>query len=119
MSATEQLGRVSRLYSERAQSFEAVALAAAHAEADYRRLRAQAILRHKAQEERISQAEAETRADAEDTVAAAHLEKLTTAAVAEAHRERLRQLRSQVDVGRSYVTSERAADTLEARGSIP
>lgn len=119
MNAAERLGAVSRAYAEHAQSYEAVALAAAHAEADHRRLRAQVILRHKAAEERMSQAEAEARADADDTVSTAHRERLTTAAVADAHRARLAQLKEQVAVGRSFAVSERAADQIHAGGGGP
>lgn len=102
-----------------AQDYERVALAAAHAESDHKRVRAQTILRVKTTEERMSHAEAEARAEADDEVSRLYRLRVTTAAVADAHRERLRQLREQVAVGRSFATSEREADRLHATGRDP
>lgn len=118
-SALAHLGQVSALYAELAQAYEAVALTAANAEAEHKRARAQTILRVKASEERMSHAEAETRAEADEHVAELYRQRVTTAAVADAHRARLSQLKEQVAVGRSFAVAERTADTLETRGSIP
>ncbi len=114
MSAIHQLGQVSRAYALAAQEYEQIAVAAAEAEAMFKAERAKAILRAKAGEERISQAEAETRADADDRIADLLRDRLVKAAQADAHRARLAQLREQVAVGRSYVTSERAADAFHS-----
>lgn len=119
MTALERLGQVSNTYAREAQAYEAVAIAAAEAEADHKRVRAQTILRVKASEERMSHAEAEARAEADDQVSGLYRVRVTTAAVADAHRERLRQLREQVAVGRSFATSERAADQFHAAGRDP
>jgi hypothetical protein len=120
MSAMFRLGEVSRAYEIAAGEYPAVALEAAVAEAEHRTARAKAILtvkaRAKGESERISHAEAETRAEADDTVAALYLRRLTTAAIAESHRERLRQLREQVAVGRTAVASERLQDQLHSEG---
>lgn len=111
----EHLGRVSRAYETAVLDYRGVALAAAEAEASHKVARAKAILRFKASEtERISHAEAEARAEADDTIAGLYLRRLTTAAEADAHRERLRQLREQVATGRTAVASERAQDQLHA-----
>lgn len=116
MSPLERLGEVSRAYEAMADGYQAVLLQAAAAEAAHKTARAKAILRFKAGEERVSHAEAESRAEADDVVAGLYLERLTTAAVAESHREKLRQLREQVANGRTAVASDRAADAHHAAG---
>ncbi len=114
MSAIHQLGQVSRAYALAAQEYEAIAVAAAEAEATHKAERAKAILRAKAGEERVSHAEAETRAEADDRIAALYRDRLVKAAQSDAHRARLAQLREQTAVGRSVVTSERAGDQFHA-----
>lgn len=114
MSAIHRLGQVSTEYERMAQEYGDVAVAAANAEADHKRERAKAILKAKAGEDRMSHAEAEARAEADDAVSELYRDRLVKAAKADAHRERLRQLREQVAVGRSYVTSERAADQFHS-----
>jgi hypothetical protein len=116
MSPLERLGEVSRAYEAMADAYQAVLLGAAAAEAAHKTARAKAILRFKADGERVSHAEAESRAEADDEVARLYLERLTTAAVAESHREKLRQLREQVANGRTAVASDRAADQHHAAG---
>ncbi|MGH7743329.1 MAG: hypothetical protein ACREQ5_00705 [Candidatus Dormibacteria bacterium] len=115
-SSLERLGAVSREYAEKANSFEAVAVAAAHAEAEHKAERAKAILRYRAVEGCRSHAEAETRAEADDRIADLYHTRLITAAVADAHREKLRQLREQISYGRTHVASEREADRIHAAG---
>ncbi len=116
----QQLGVVSREYEKQADAYQQVALNAAVAEAAHKSARAKAILAVKAipkgESQRISHAEAETRAEADDTVGALFLERLTTAALADSHREKLRQLREQVATGRTAVASDRAADVHHAAG---
>lgn len=112
----QRLGEVSRIYEQMADGYQAVLLAAAAAEAAHKTARAKAILRFKADGERVSHAEAESRSEADDEVARLYLERLTTAAVAESHREKLRQLREQVANGRTAVASDRAADQHHAAG---
>lgn len=116
MSALDRLGAVSRDYQAAVAEYGPLAEAAAHAEAEHKRERAKAVLAAKAQtSERMSHAEAETRAEADDRIADLYRDRLVTAAKADACRERLRQLKEQVAVGRSYVVQERAADELHAR----
>ena len=120
LSPLQRLGAVSREYERMADAYRDIALAAAAAEAEHKAARARTILAVKAaakgESERISHAEAETRAEADEKVAALYLARLTTAAEADAHREKLRQLKEQVATGRTAVASDRAADTNHAAG---
>lgn len=120
MTPLQRLGEVSRTYELMADGYQEVALAAAAAEAAHKVARAKAILNVKAtakgESKGISHAEAETRAEADDDVAALFLARLTTLAIAESHREKLRQLREQVANGRTAVASDRAADVHHASG---
>ena len=114
MSALERLGAVSREYQTAAQGYEAIAVAAAESESLHKTERAKKLLSIKATEERMSHAEAEARAEADDYIAGLYRDRLVKAAQAEAARARLAQLREQVAVGRSVVTSERAADQFHS-----
>ncbi len=116
MSAVRRLGAVSREYEKQADAYRDVAIDAAAAEAEHKAKRAQAILRFKAERERMSHAEAETRAEADETVAALYRERLITAAVADSHRAKLYQLREQVRFGVSAAVTEREADRIHASG---
>lgn len=117
MSALRRLGEVSRAYELAADQYRDIAIKAAEAEAAHKVARAKAILQYKASEtERISHAEAETRAEADDHIAGLYLERVITAAKADAHREKLRQLREQVATGRTAVASEREIDRIHADG---
>lgn len=120
LTPLQRLGAVSRTYERLTDAYRQVALDAAAAEAEHKTARAKAILSAKAtakgESERISHAEAETRAEADDAVAALFLARLTTAALADSHREKLRQLREQVATGRTAVASDRASDGFHASG---
>lgn len=116
MSALARLGSVSRTYEQAVAEYGPLAVEAAKAEAAYRAAKAKAVLRAKAGPDRVSVAEAEARADADDEIADLYQRRLVTAALADAHRERLRQLREQVATGRTAVASEREADRLHADG---
>lgn len=111
-----RLGDVSRLYEMKADECEAVYTAAARAESAYKHERAKAVLRHKESGERMSVAEAETRADADESVAQLYQDRLVKTAQADALKAKLSQLREQVAVGRTAVVDERAADQFHARG---
>jgi pheromone shutdown protein TraB len=90
---------------------------AARAEAAHRHEKAKAMLRIKADVDfKMSIAEAETRADADDTVAELFQQRVVTAAAADALRAKLAQLREQVAVGRTAVVDERAGDQFHSRG---
>lgn len=116
VTAREHLGAVSRAYEIAADEYRGIARSAAIAEAAHKAARAKAILRHKADAGRMSHAEAETRAEADDEIAGLYQERLITAALADSAREKLRQLREQVATGRTAVASERAVDQFHAQG---
>lgn len=116
VTAAEHLGEVSKTYARLADSYKRVSLDAAEAEANHKASRAKAVLRFKAGEEKVSHAEAEARADADDVIAELYLRRLTTAALASSHREKLHQLREQVATGRTAVASERLVDENHGRG---
>ena len=114
-----RLGAVSRAYELAVDAYRQIALDAAAAEAEHKTARAKAILREKARDDvRMSQAEAEARAEADDDIAALYMRRMTTAAVADSHREKLRQLREQVATGRTAVASERLQDQLHAENRV-
>lgn len=117
MSALDRLGEVSREYQRMADAYRQVAMDAAAAEAEHKARKAQVILSAKADGERVSHAEAESRAEADENVAALYRDRLVKAAMADAHREKLRQLREQVANGRTYVASEREVDRMHAEGN--
>lgn len=114
MSGLSRLSEVSLEYQQKADEYREIAQAAARAEAEHKSKKAQAILRHKATAERMSMAEAETRADADPAIAALYFQRLTTAALADSHREKLRQLKEQIAYGRTYVATEREIDRMHA-----
>jgi hypothetical protein len=116
VSAIQRLGIVSRAYELAADEYRGIAEAAARAEAAHKAARAKAILRFKAQGERVSHAEAEAKAEADDEVAGLYLERVVKQALADSHREKLRQLREQVATGRTAVASEREVDRVHAGG---
>lgn len=113
------LGQVSRQYQETADAYENILLAAARAEAAHKAARAKRILSALATEDRVSHAKAETIAEADDEVAQLYHQRLTTQAIADAHRQKLTQLREQVANGRTYVASEREVDKIHADGRTP
>lgn len=117
MSAIRRLGEVSRAYELAADEYRAIALRAAEAEAAHKSARARMILQVKASEtERISHAEAEARAEANEEIANRYRERLIAAALQDSHREKLRQLKEQLAVGRTAAASERLVDQLHSDG---
>jgi aminopeptidase N len=116
----ERLISYALAYEQAVNEYKAVALEAASNEAAHKSERAKAILRFKARTEpgkqRISQAEAESMAEADDTVADLYMARLTSAAIADAARQRLFQLREMVGVARTVVASERATDLHHSAG---
>lgn len=112
----ERLGAVSRAYQTQAAMYRSVLVAAAEAEAEHKAARAQAILAAMAEGEKVSHAKAETVAEADEVIADLYKQRLITAAVAEAHRAQLLQLREQVANGRTFVASAREVDRMHAEG---
>lgn len=114
--AAQHLGKVSREYELRAISAADVYTEAARAEAAYKNERAKAVYRHKMSGDRMSVAEAELRADAQDDICELLQARLVKAAAADGLKARLTQLREQNANGRTAVVDERAADQFHANG---
>lgn len=112
-----RLGDVSRTYEKAAVEYGALAVDAAQSEADYRRLKAVFVTRLVNDGSTVTKAE--YAADADDAVAAACQRFKLAAALLDAARSRLSQLKSQLDFGRSVLTTEREADRLAASGMTP
>lgn len=87
-------------------------IAAATAEADHKRERARFIVAARATDPKLSAAQAETQAEADDTISELYLERLGNAALAEATKHRLFMLRSNADALRSERVDEREAAKL-------
>lgn len=117
VDAIRRLGDISRTLEAAVFDYAEQAKSAAVAEADYRRVKAVHITRSCAGGVAVSKAE--YAADADDEVAEACMAYKLTAAVAEATRARLRQLHAAIDVGRSYLVSDREADKIAASGVTP
>lgn len=83
-----------------------VAVVAAEAEVTHKALRAKTVLTAKARGCR-SIAEAEATSEADGDVAAAHLDRLTSAAQADALREGMRSTRAQMDALRTLMATYR------------
>lgn len=114
--ALTHLGNVGHEYSEWADGARDVLTAAARAEAEYRSKKAQLKLSFRGRGEAKSDAEAETKADADPEIADLLMARLVTRAQADAHLEKLRQLRSRNENGRTYASTERTLDQLHAQG---
>jgi hypothetical protein len=113
--SVRRMGEVSREYETKANESEGIYTAAARAESAYKHEKAKRVIRFK-ESEKMSVAEAETRADADDAIAELYQTRLVAQAVADAHKAKLAQLREQVAVGRTAVVDERAADQFHSRG---
>lgn len=89
-------------------------IAAATAEADHKRDRARFIVAARVENPKLSAAQAETEAEADDAISEAYLERLGNAALAEATKHRLFMLRSKADALRSEKVDERESNRLYA-----
>lgn len=116
MNATpiQRLGQLSREYEGRANDYADIAKTAAANEARYRTVKAQTMLT--ATGSGASAAKAEIIADADPDVAQACWDFKVSAAVADAARAKLNQLREAVATGRSVLVNEREADRVHAAG---
>lgn len=110
-----RLGQISRDLEAAVNTYGPIAENAAICEAEHRRIKARFIVQARADGVK-SMSEAETQADADETVADAHLARLLSAAQVDTTKARLIQLRSAVDVGRSFAVEEREADRSHAGG---
>lgn len=116
-TALARLGEVSRGYEAAAVDFRRVCQEAALAKAAYTKAKAKFKLRAKAAaDHKMSDAEAETMAEADDEIADLYLRYLTTAALEKSHDAALRQMREQQANGRTAVVEEREIDRMHARG---
>ena len=93
---------------QRAADFAIQAVQAAQAEASHKALRARRQLMARANGIK-SMAEAEVVAEADEAVALAYLERLTTAAQADSCREAMRSIRTNIEAMRTAVASHRVA----------
>lgn len=114
--AVRRYGEVSRAYALQAQQYAALAEAAAEAEAEAKHEKAKFKVRARSSGQARSDADAETQAEADPDIARLLHARLLTAAQRDAANERLKQLRSQLDFGRSVVSQEREQDRLHAAG---
>jgi hypothetical protein len=105
MRPTDQLQSVTA-------QFRTEALAAANAKATYKSKRAQRKLEAQARGEAKSDAAADTVADADETIAALHLNELITAALAESTKQKIYSLREDIGYSRTLMANERAADQI-------
>lgn len=107
-----QMGRVSREYEAKASEYRELSLNAVSAERDYRHQRAVFMAEQMAAG--ASAAKAEVMADADDRIESLAVKYRMSQVVREAALEKLRQLRSQLEVGRTVVASERDWDRIHA-----
>lgn len=112
--AIQRLRATSDSFEAKANMTRDVYTAAARADAAYKRDRAKAVLKFKATVERMTQAEAETRADADDVISTLYLTKVIANAEQEALKDKLRQLKEREASCRTEVTTEREADRIHA-----
>lgn len=110
--SVRRLGVVSRDYERLASEYQDIAIAAAEAESDYRKEKAKAML--VAMADGASAVKAEAQANADDRIAEICRQYKITAALADATRAKLTQLREQVAVGRSMMVAERESDRIHA-----
>lgn len=113
--ALARLGEVSREYERRVGEYAAIAEEAARAEAEHVRLRARAFVAYRIQEGKAI-GECERFAQADPEVVAAHDRRLVADAARDAAKQKLWQLQSQVEVGRSAAASERESDRFHSQG---
>jgi hypothetical protein len=117
-TAIQRMAWWSRRYFTEAQAYRDLAIAAGVAEADYRSVKAQAVLTARAgQDGRGSMDLANATADADKTVADACLAYKVAVAIADASQKMLRALDAAVQACRTEVASDREADKLAAAGA--
>lgn len=118
--ALRRLGVVSRAYEAKADEYTTVCKELAKADSAYTRAKAvfKVEARFKANpEDKLSDVELETRAHANDEIAALYELYLVLKSTEKSLYEKLRQLKTQNDNGRSAVATEREVDKIHASGS--
>lgn len=116
MNARERAESHDQQWSQVLFSFREAKVQAAQARATYKSLRARTIIAAKAENPRLSQAAAETLADAEDDVYQAHLEMLSAEANAEALVYKHTQLKEYSKQLLTDRVDERTRDQLHSNG---
>lgn len=117
MTAYDELVRTCNDLDVTVQRYGEEGVKAAAAEADHKRLRATRILRAKADgTSAVSLCEAI--AEADDAVADAYMRRLTSAAIADASKQRIASLRERIGALRSYLADQRAADQLHSQSGV-
>ena len=118
-SPQQRLGQVSQAYELKANEYETVCDELAAVEAAYTKAKAvfKVTARHNAgPDERLTDVELETRAHATDEIAAIHAEFLRLKYAEKSIEQKLRQLKTQNDNGRTLVVNEREVDKIHAHG---
>jgi hypothetical protein len=110
------LSRIGAEYEDQAGSARQIFEDAARAEARYRKEKAKAALRFKESGEKMSVAEADLRADADDAVSGLYEDRLVKQAAADSLKEVLKALKERAANGRTFIIDERAGDEMHARG---
>ena len=116
MSASEYLHRVNEEYRRLAGQYKGVAREAALAEAHHKAQRAKKILVIKDANPGMSHAEAVTRAEADDEIAALHQDRLLKDGLRDSLKEKLHQMKEEVPSARTGVVNERTVDDFHSRG---
>lgn len=111
-----ELERLNDLSMEKVREFQGLAVESAEAEATHKTMRAKRALKAQADAKAntgkaMSMAQAETVAEADDDVAAAYFQRLTSHALAEACRESMRSIRSNQEALRTAAASARDSVT--------
>lgn len=115
LPTVKRLSEISIEYQDKASKLENTLVNAAEAESEYRQRRAQRALVARA-EEKASAAFAEMIADADPVVAALCMNYKVTAAIADAARSKLTQLRAQLDFGKAKLYADLGTDKIHAAG---
>lgn len=105
---TAQLSAVVAMYRDQA-------VAAAQSEAEHKRVRARRFLTAMHDGEAKSAAMADSIAEADDQVADLYSKRLVSAAVADATKQKVLSLRTEIEYERSLMADRRAEDAFHAR----
>lgn len=115
--ALRRLGEVSRAYESKANEYIRVCDELAQADAAYTRAKARFKVQAKlGAAERVSDVELENRAHADDEIAGFYAEYLRLKFAEKSLEQKLRQLKTQNDNGRSALVQERETDKFHGLG---
>lgn len=115
MSIQQAMNELFVEWNQVTKQYKQELIAAATAESDHKRERARFIVAARASDPKLSAAQAETQAEADDHISELYLERLGNAALAEATKHRLFMLRSNADALRSERVDERESNRLYAQ----